>query len=261
MKFINDLQNNCPTVSLSAKLNNDLAVRAKTSDEELEKFIGCNIKLALTIIKQLNVPFSDDSVMAAVTGMLKAVKHYDRSKGKITTYLRFWIIEELFEMLGDDEPVYYSSTFKKSKRKYERLMAQYSNKDISPDEKERLLKDSGISANNVKLIEKVEAYNFCSYDEAEFSLVTNGYLVEDNVLDSVITNETVRFIHEAMENCLDDKERLVVSNYFGIGCRPVSFIKIGSMMNLSNETVRKIKNRALEKLALSPDLQEMMKYV
>lgn len=255
MKIIEELLIDSPL--LSTEENNRLAFSAKKSKEDLELFVRCNIKLAVKIITQLNIPVTEDSVMAAVTGLLTAVINYDKKKGNITTYMRFRIMEELFNMLGADEPIYYSSTYKKARRKYNKLRSLNEYENLSEEVKKQVLKIEGVSEKNQRLIEKTEEYTFCSYDEAEFSYLTNEYSVEDDIIDRAMKEELKKSVDLCMKKLLSEKEEYVICKFYGIDCEKSSLSKICDQMNLSRESVRKLRNRALKKMSGSPILAEM----
>ena len=85
---------------LSTIENNNLALEAKDSKEAMERFVGSNILVAIKIIKQLNMSVTEDSIQAAIVGLILAVRNFDSSKGNITTYLRYWVINELMDLMN-----------------------------------------------------------------------------------------------------------------------------------------------------------------
>ena len=47
---------------------------------------------------------------------------------------------------------------------------------------------------------------------------------------------------------LDERERAVITRYFGVGCQRLTMIEIGMELNLKRERVRQIRDKALRKL-------------
>lgn len=60
-------------------------------------------------------------------------------------------------------------------------------------------------------------------------------------------------ICESME-CLNGRERQVITLFFGIGCDKMTFAEIGEEMGLKRERVRQIRNKALYKLTKRKEL-------
>ncbi|MBO4827282.1 MAG: sigma-70 family RNA polymerase sigma factor [Prevotella sp.] len=52
----------------------------------------------------------------------------------------------------------------------------------------------------------------------------------------------------AAMDALNERERQVVSSYFGIGCEPVTMAEIGMQMGLKRERVRQIRDKAVRKM-------------
>jgi RNA polymerase sigma factor (sigma-70 family) len=65
----------------------------------------------------------------------------------------------------------------------------------------------------------------------------------ERIVAQVVT-EQVRELTDA----LDDRERSVLYEHYGVGCPPRTFREIGARLDLSAERVRQIEEQALEKL-------------
>lgn len=69
------------------------------------------------------------------------------------------------------------------------------------------------------------------------------------ISDSHQLTEESRALIGGLIESLDDRERVIITEYFGIGMnKPLTLEEIGEEMNLTKERVRQLKERALKKL-------------
>lgn len=77
------------------------------------------------------------------------------------------------------------------------------------------------------------------------SVLTNGNVKQADL--SIEDEETADRLKDIL-NILDDREREVITRYFGLGSASFTMAEIGDAMGLKRERVRQIRNKAIRKL-------------
>ena len=254
---------------LSTIENNNLALEAKDSKEAMERFVGSNILVAIKIIKQLNMSVTEDSIQAAIVGLILAVRNFDSSKGNITTYLRYWVINELMDLIDSGKALHYTNAYKKNLRNYEGLQRglQDTGIDESDPAYKLLLKANNLTPEKMKSIEKIRGYTFISYDDYDSDqgrwrnacseLLADGKFFPEDVIAKVFNAELCKKMEHILNTRLTEKERIVIKKYYGFGCEPMNYSEIGREMGVTREAVRIKARNAISKLARSSELREM----
>lgn len=97
--------------------------------------------------------------------------------------------------------------------------------------------------NDAKIIQ-----NGC-YDE-EDDVITKRDVIESNEdeeNEKLLKVERNKYIHEIM-NILDDREKIIIKEYFGFNGKSKNLNEIAQMLNITMERVRQIKYNAIQKL-------------
>lgn len=87
------------------------------------------------------------------------------------------------------------------------------------------------------------------YDE-EDEIVTKRDVIESNEdeeNEKMLLHEKKKYIHEIL-NVLDDREKIIIKEYFGFNGKPKNLTDIAQMLNITMERVRQIKYNAIQKL-------------
>ena len=80
--------------------------------------------------------------------------------------------------------------------------------------------------------------------------------------DTIMMNQSLRKEIERSLNVLDEKERDVISLFFGLESEePYTLEEIGEKYDLSRERVRQIKEKALKKLRLRNTSQHLKSFL
>lgn len=70
-----------------------------------------------------------------------------------------------------------------------------------------------------------------------------------------IEHEMYSRLRQAMDTCLNERERSVIHHYYGFDCVPCDFREIGSILNLSGSRIQQIERDAVRKLRKSSVLK------
>jgi RNA polymerase primary sigma factor len=66
---------------------------------------------------------------------------------------------------------------------------------------------------------------------------------------------------EVLTSILSERERIIVTQSFGIGCPERGMDAIGSDLGLTRERVRQIRERGLDKVRMSPKSRKLLKHL
>lgn len=79
---------------------------------------------------------------------------------------------------------------------------------------------------------------------------------EDTIADDIDAKLAAEKLHRAVAECLDERERTVVSFRYGLyGRRPLTQREVAAKLGISRSYISRIEKAALEKLRASPELK------
>ena len=177
-----------------------------------EKLITANLKFVPTVAKQFKgcgLPFAD-IIEEGNIGLIKAIDRFDPKKdNKVISYAVWWIRKCILEAIE-----------KKSMLDMDNIDEIYKPNSNNNDIEEE-------NENNIKVIVP-EKIDFDNEKESNFN---------------------VKEIVEELFEGVPERERCIVSDYFGLyGDNPKTLDEIGSEINLTKERVRQLNEKALTKM-------------
>jgi len=165
---------------------------------------------------------------------MKAIKNFDWSKNnRFISYAVWWIKQSILQSLNENSrtirlPVNVVQDMQKEKKQNEKT-----NKDLS-DKFATLPRmidlDMHINEDGDTLIDIIKNDNVESPDE----IFSTKDLLKEKMMKIM--------------SVLDERERVIVEDYYGITGTPRTLEDIGSDFSLTKERVRQIKEKALRKL-------------
>ncbi len=245
--------------SLTRDEEKGLAEKIKQGDRQaLSRLVKANLKFVVFIAKEYQdkgLPL-DELISEGNLGLIEAARRFDANRGiKFISYAVWWIRQSILRALANHSrlvrlPINHIWSLQKVINTLEEMEqdlgrtpeleevaeelnipAQKLFKDLSYWGKEVSLDDSnGMNDDSQPLIDRVSSDEF---------LPPNSELIRES-LDYEIN---------AALGSLQPDEAKVLRLYYGIGQeRQLTLLEIGSIMNLSRERIRQIKNKALRKL-------------
>ena len=222
-----------------------------------EEIIRANVRLVVSIAKGYTSSGMEliDLIQEGNTGLIKAVEHFDHTKGyKFSTYATWWIKQSITRAIGDKGktiriPANMLDIVRKV-LKASRQYVQYNGCEPTPEDISQL---TGIS------LKKVNMAFEANQDPMSLDAPTDdtesmrlGDAIEDTtaIAPSESTNRrVVRNMLDSVLGSLENKEEEVLRMRFGLDDGRVKTLKeTGDKHKISRERVRQIETKAISKL-------------
>jgi RNA polymerase primary sigma factor len=195
-----------------------------------------NLRFVITVAKQyqnqgLDLP---DLINEGNLGLMKAIKNFDWGKDlRFISYAVWWVKQSILQSLNDNArtirlPVNVVQDLHKAKKEIENTGGKLADKFQNLPSMIDL--DMNINDEGDTLVDIIKN------DDAD---------MPDEVFNSkdMLKQKLFEII-----NILDDREKVIIGDYFGLTGTPRTLEDIGSDFDLTKERVRQIKEKALRKL-------------
>jgi len=201
-----------------------------------QELLEGNLRFVITVAKQYQNQGLDmsDLIAEGNYGLMKAIKNFDWERNlRFISYAVWWIKQSILQSLNENSrtirlPVNVVQDLHRAKKEAEKTNKQIDEKYANLPYTTGL--DNHINEDGDTLLDLIENENSVQPDE---SFHTEG-LLKTKLLDIM--------------GVLDDRERTIVEDYYGITGTPRTLEDIGGDFSLTKERVRQIKEKALRKL-------------
>jgi RNA polymerase primary sigma factor len=221
----------------------ELAVKMKDEDTpkrerekiESELLVG-NLRFVITVAKQYQNQGLDlsDLIAEGNLGLMKAIKNFDWNKDlRFISYAVWWVKQSIIQSLNDNArtirlPVNVVQDLHKAKKEIEVTGKELDTKFTSLPSMIDL--DMTINEEGDTLVDMIANPDALAPDA--------GFNTKDMLKNKLIS----------LLNVLDDREKVIIEDYFGLTGTPRTLEDIGGDFGLTKERVRQIKERALRRL-------------
>lgn len=231
-----------------------------------ERLVTANLRFVISYVKKYQGHGLDLSELVAIgnEGLLKAVRKFDPDQGvKFISYAVWWVRQAVLKALAEQTrsvriPLNQNSQLIKLSRA-EMVLAQVLKRDPTDTELGRLLDETPevvrasreMSATEVSLDAPIDRSDREASTLGErFAGVDGGEIEEDT--DTKLMRER---IESAFRRYLTPRERKILYLYYGLGneSEAMTLERIGTLLGVTRERIRQIRERAFEKLRQSPD--------
>jgi RNA polymerase primary sigma factor len=205
--------------------------------KEIQKeLLEGNLRFVITVSKQyqnqgLDLP---DLIAEGNLGLMKAIENFDWSKRlRFISYAVWWVRQSILQSLNENArtirlPVNVVQELHKAKKELEKAGVDLPEKFVNLPYTVNL--DSPLNEEGDTLL---DILNNPNADLADANLSTEQTLKEKLL---------------SMLDVLDEREKIIIQDYFGLSGSTRTLEDIGNDFDLTKERVRQIKEKALRKL-------------
>ena len=235
----------------------ELAQRIRKGDRKaLERLTKANLRFVVSVAKQYqNQGLSlADLINEGNVGLIKAAEKYDETRGfKFISYAVWWIRQSILQAIADQSRIVRLPLNQVgSMNKINRILSKFE------QENERRPSVEEISEQTDLPEEKIDEAILVSGRQVSMDApFVDG---EDNSLLDVMPNNDapmadrqllVESLREEISNALkllSERERNIITAFYGIGQPEMTLEEIGNKFGLTRERVRQIKEKAIRRL-------------
>jgi len=220
---------------LSAKIQSE-SITDKQRQEINQELLRGNLRFVITIAKQYQNQGIDlsDLIAEGNIGLMRAINNFDWTKNlRFISYAVWWIRQSILQCLNENSrtiriPVNVVQDLHKEKKRVEKTGDQMDSRFINLPSVINL--ESQINEDGDTLIDLIENKDSLMPDHS----FNNDKQVKEGLLNLL--------------DVLDDREKQIIMDYYGLSGTPRTLEDIGQDFNLTKERVRQIKERGLRKM-------------
>ena len=243
----------------------ELARRARAGDKEAsERLVTANLRFVISYVKKYQGRGLDISELVCIgnEGLLKAVKKFDPDRGvKFISYAVWWIRQTVLQALAEQTrsvriPLNQNSNLSKLARTDTRLTQSLgrtpTDAEIASEMEEhvdtiRALRR--VAASELSLDAPIDRSDRNGASFGERFSGAEASEIEENV-EAIACRD---FLETMFEQYLTERERKILYLYYGLDDGEQRTLEvIGSLLGVTRERIRQIRNRAFDKLRESP---------
>jgi RNA polymerase primary sigma factor len=195
-----------------------------------------NLRFVITVSKQYQNQGLDlsDLIAEGNLGLMKAIENFDWSKRlRFISYAVWWVRQSILQSLNENArtirlPVNVVQELHKAKKELERVGVELPDKFTSIPYTVNL--DNPLNEDGDTLLDILNN--------------PNAELADANLL----TEDTLKEKLLSMLDVLDEREKIIIQDYFGLSGSTRTLEEIGNDFNLTKERVRQVKEKSLRKL-------------
>ena len=249
-----------------------LATRAAAGDKAArDKLLTSNMRFVIKIASQyLNKGLEyEDLISEGYLGLMKALDHFDVSKGyHFISYAVWWIRQSILQAIAEQSRIVrlplnqvgalskISAEISKFEQENQRKPSVAELAQITKMEESKI--DQTIKADNHHM--SIDApFGSDDDDNAMVDVMASG---DDSRTDKGVDFESMASeLQRVLATVLKERERKILCYCYGIGCHEKGLEEIGSEFNLTRERVRQIREKSIIKLRESGKIKILMKYL
>ena len=235
----------------------ELAQRIRKGDRQaLDKLTKANLRFVVSVAKQyqnqgLTLP---DLINEGNLGLIKAAEKFDETRGfKFISYAVWWIRQSILQAIAEQSrivriPLNQVSSVNKINRMLSKFEQENERRPSVDEISERTelpqdKVDEAMQANTRHV--SVDAPFIEGEENSLLDILVND---DAPMADRQLVMESLRSEIATVLQSLNERERKVVTAYYGIGMPEMTLEEIGNKYGLTRERVRQIKEKAIRHL-------------
>lgn len=243
------------TANEEKELANEIAKGNKIARE---KMISANLRLVVMAAKHYVAKTSisfEDLIQEGNAGLIRAVESFNPELGyRFSTYAMYWIKQAISRaILNTAKTIRIPIHMLELKSKYNKVQAEYYDKNGKEPSTSEMAKILGISAKKVKEVEELIkdpiSLNTSLNDEDDGTIEDLVADPNQDKPDDRIDNELLAKELSSLIKTLDAREEEIIIARYGLNqTQPKTLDQLGKEYGLSKERIRQIEQAALRKL-------------
>ena len=235
----------------------ELAQRIREGDSKaLEKLTRANLRFVVSVAKQyqnqgLSLP---DLLNEGNIGLIKAARKFDETRGfKFISYAVWWIRQSILQAIAEQgRPVRLPLNQVSSVNKINKALNKFEQENERRPSVEEIASSTDLPQEKIeeaiKANTKQVSMDAPFKDGEESSLADVLYSEDSPSTDAELLKQSLREEMAMALSVLNERERNVITAFYGIGQAEMTMDEIGKKFGLTRERVRQIRERALRRL-------------
>ena len=235
----------------------ELAQRIREGDSKaLEKLTRANLRFVVSVAKQyqnqgLSLP---DLINEGNIGLIKAARKFDETRGfKFISYAVWWIRQSILQDIAEQgRPVRLPLNQVSSVNKINKALNKFEQENERRPSVEEIASSTDLPQEKIeeaiKANTKQVSMDAPFKDGEESSLADVLYSEDSPSTDAELLKQSLREEMAMALSVLNERERNVITAFYGIGQAEMTMDEIGKKFGLTRERVRQIRERALRRL-------------
>lgn len=229
----------------------------KRGDKAKEKLVTANLRFVVSVAKQYQhqgVPLLD-LINEGNLGLITAADKFDETRGfKFISYAIWWIRQSILQAIAEysnivrrpQSQISVSNKIKKATNEF----VQKQQRNPTADELSEII---SLEVDKIEKAIQTEAHvnslDAPVSEDADSTMADVMASSPEYAADRTVNHESMcSDLMQVLCDVLNERERLIVIQNFGIGCPERSLDDIGYGMGLTRERVRQIRERSLDKV-------------
>ena len=242
---------------LSSDEEVELAQRIRKGDRKaLERLTKANLRFVVSVAKQyqnqgLSLP---DLINEGNLGLIKAAEKFDETRGfKFISYAVWWIRQSILQAIAEQSRIVRLPLNQVgSVNKINRAMSKFEQENERRPSIEEISEKTNLPEEKIDEAIKVNGRHVsvdAPFVDGEDSSLLD-VLPNDNAptADNELVMESLRAEIRTLLKMLNERERNVITAFFGIDQQEMTLEEIGNKYGLTRERVRQIKEKAIRRL-------------
>lgn len=242
----------------------------KEGEKAKEKLVNANLRFVVSVAKQYQhqgVPLTD-LVNEGNIGLITAAEKFDETRGfKYISYAVWWIRQSILQAIAE-----YSSIVRRPMNqiavssKIKNATNEFIQKNQRYPSAEELSDIISLEIDKIENALQAETH-VTSIDapitaDEETTMADMISASSEYASDRKVDHESMfQDLIQVLNSVLNERERIIAIQSFGIGCPERGLDAIGRDLGLTRERVRQIRERGLDKIRKNPKSRLLLKHL